>query len=147
MTWSSFHELDGFGLYEILRLRQDVFIIEQDCIYHDIDGLDARAQHLSLYANNTLAGHLRLYPSTPNHMMQIGRVVIAKAFRGQGFGYTLVSEALRFCAEHYAQQSIYLSAQFHLMTFYQRLGFEPQGEPYSEDGIKSIAMLKPASGL
>ncbi len=145
-TWFTFAELSRHELYEILRLRQQVFIIEQASLYPDIDGNDPIAQHLIAREDNQkLIGYLRLLPpGTTNRRPAIGRLAIAKPFRGLKMGNRLMTEGIRMAGKLYADCAIYISAQQHLMPFYGDLGFVSRGEPYDEDGILHIDMIRPA---
>lgn len=145
-AWSAFTELSRNDLYEILQLRQQVFIIEQASLYPDIDGNDPLGLHLTAREDNgTLIGCLRLLPpGTTNHRPAIGRLAIAKPFRGIKMGLRLMAAGIRMAGELYANCAIYISAQEHLVSFYGELGFMPRGELYDEDGIMHIDMVLPA---
>ena len=145
-AWSSFEQLGQYDLYEILRLRQQVFIIEQASLYPDIDGNDPAGLHLiAREPGGILIGCLRLLPpGTANRRPAIGRLAIAKPFRGAKMGNRLMAEGLRKANALYADCAVYISAQQHLIPFYGELGFVPRGEPYDEDGILHIDMIRPA---
>ena len=145
-TWSAFTELERQDLYEILRLRQQVFIIEQASLYPDIDGNDPLARHLTARdAAGVLMGVLRLLPpGTTNRRPAIGRLAVAKPCRGLKMGHRLMTEGIRKAAELYPRQAIYISAQRHLVPFYTDFDFSPRGEPYDEDGILHVDMIRPA---
>lgn len=147
-TWSAFSELSRHDLYEILQLRQQVFIIEQVSLYPDIDGNDPIALHLTAREEGqVLVGCLRLLPpGTTNRRPAIGRLAIAKPFRGLNMGNRLMVAGIRKASELYANCSIYISAQQHLIPFYSELGFVPRGEPYDEDGILHVDMILKAMG-
>ena len=147
-TWSGFKELGLHGLYDILRLRQQVFIIEQVSLYPDIDGNDPDALHLTARGEDgKLAGCLRLLPpGATNRRPAVGRLAIAKSFRGLKLGNRLMAESIRKADELYAGCGIYISAQQHLIPFYGKLGFVPRGNPYDEDGILHIDMIRPGAG-
>ena len=147
-AWSAFTELSRRGLYEMLQLRQQVFIIEQASLYPDIDGNDPIALHLTAREENqALIGCLRLLPpGTTNRRPAIGRLAIAKPFRGLRMGNRLMAEGIRKAGELYADCAIYISAQQHLIPFYSELGFVPRGAPYDEDGILHVDMILKAPG-
>ncbi|MCP3951570.1 MAG: GNAT family N-acetyltransferase [Desulfobacterales bacterium] len=147
-TWSAFTDLSRHDLYDILRLRQQVFIIEQASLYPDIDGNDPIGLHLTAREDDdNLVGCLRLLPpGTTNHRPAIGRLAIAEPFRGLKMGIRLMEAGIRKAGELYAGSAIYISAQEHLAPFYGELGFLPRGEPYDEDGILHIDMIRPMSG-
>ena len=142
-TWFTFAELSRHELYEMLQLRQQVFIIEQASLYPDIDNNDPAALHLTAHAHNgELIGCLRLLPpGITNRRPALGRLAIAKPFRGLKMGNRLMTAGIRKANELYANCSIYISAQKHLIPFYSELGFVPRGEPYDEDGILHVDMI------
>lgn len=140
----SFYELSHLELYEILALRQMVFIVEQNCPYLDADGKDAIAFHL--YANDS-EGHViaycRLLPQNASYegYVSIGRVVTSIKVRGQNFGRLLMEKAISTAKELYGNVPIKISAQYHLEKFYTSLGFRSVGDVYLEDDIDHIAMI------
>ncbi len=144
--WFSFSDLSPRDLYEILWLRQQVFIIEQACIYPDIDAKDPAAIHLTARdSNGMLIGYLRLLPpGISDESPAIGRLAISKIFRSQAMGSQLMAEGIKKARTLYAHCSVYISAQHHLIPFYSKLGFAPRGEPYDEDGILHIDAILPA---
>ena len=146
--WSGFTELSLQSFHDILQLRQQVFIIEQASLYPDIDGYDPIGLHLTARdAPGSLVGCLRLLPpGTTNRRPAIGRLAIAQSFRGQKMGHGLMTAAISKTNELYPGSEIYISAQEHLTPFYQELGFHPRGEPYDEDGIMHIDMIRTAPG-
>lgn len=145
-TWSTFKELALQDLHDILQLRQQVFILEQASFYPDIDGNDPVALHLTAHDRaGTLLGCLRLLPpGTTNRRPAIGRLAIAKASRGLKMGNRMMAEGIRKARQLYADTTVYISAQQHLIPFYTELGFTPRGEPYDEDGIMHVDMILPA---
>lgn len=152
--WATFSELSSENIYCIIRARQDVFILEQDCVYPDIDGLDQEALHLigwsasnvsdsSQNTHKTLKAYLRIiYSNSKVKQASIGRVLVIKEARGQGLGKELVKRAVKKIETDTPTLAISLSAQHYLLTFYEELGFHPISEPYDEDGIQHIDMLK-----
>ena len=145
-SWFSFSDLSPHDLHEILWLRQQVFIIEQTCIYPDIDGKDREAVHLiARDKTGTLIGCLRLLPPGMTHACPaVGRLAISKKFRGQKMGHELMSAGVAKAKELFNNRAVYISAQHHLIPFYRNLGFTPSGESYDEDGILHIDMILPA---
>jgi ElaA protein len=137
-------------LYEILALRESVFVVEQRCPYLDADGRDAHAWHLiGKDETGSLIAYLRIV--SPGHRFtepSIGRVVIVPSFRGQGFGKVLMLEGIRLAQGLFPGQSIRISAQHYLQKFYEELGFSlvREGDPYDEDGIPHIEMIHPGGG-
>lgn len=144
--WSSFDGLTVKQLYAMLALRQEVFVLEQNCLYPDIDGLDPDAWHLLGWRNAgdelELVAHLRcLAPGAKYTEMSIGRVVTSPAARGTGLGRELVAQGLEFARMLHPGHAIRIGAQAHLEAFYAGFGFVTVSEPYDEDGILHIDML------
>jgi len=139
--WKSFSALTKDELYSILNLRQQVFVVEQDCPFIDADFKDQDCDHLLAYQNNNLLGYLRVAkPGKRYKGPEIGRVLTAEKIRGEGAGKILTQEAIEFCASKYPNQEIGLSAQYRLINFYESFGFASQGEVYLEDDIEHIKM-------
>lgn len=144
MEWfvKSFSELSPDELYEILRLRSEVFVIEQKCIYQDMDRLDKQSIHLLGLYNGSLVAYARLLPPGVSYMeASIGRVVVSPAYRSMNFGRDLMKEAMRVCCQSFNVTSITISAQLYLLRFYRELGFHETGDPYPEDDIPHIKMV------
>nr|WP_294783837.1 GNAT family N-acetyltransferase [uncultured Flavobacterium sp.] len=142
-TIKSFDELSNQELYNMLHLRCDVFVVEQNCPYLDLDNKDQKSFHLLYYVDNELAGVTRLLPAGLSYNeISIGRVVIARTHRGLGLGVKLMEASIAGCEEKFGEGPIRISAQYHLSKFYQSLGFVEQGEVYDEDGIPHIGMLR-----
>jgi ElaA protein len=142
-TWHAWGELTPDVLYAFLRLRSAVFVVEQNCVFPEMDGRDAQCEHLCGWSDGELVAYLRLVPPgvrTPE--VSLGRVVTAPAVRGRGLGRAVMQEGLRRCAQRYPGQAIKVSAQAHLEHFYESLGFATVGVPYDEDGILHVDMLK-----
>jgi ElaA protein len=137
IEWQRFEQLSAAALYELLRFRQQIFVVEQRSPYPDLDGLDHIAAHLLLRADRELAGCLRVMPPPS---LRIGRVAVAPPLRGQGLGRTLMERALCFCRDRYPQQPILLTAQLHLARFYEGLGFVTTSEPYDDFGLTHVHM-------
>ncbi len=132
-------------LYAVMRLRQEVFVVEQDCPYLDADGLDQPALHvLGVNTQGGIMAYTRLLPKGTlyENYVAIGRVLTAQSIRGRGLGYELMEKSISFVEQYYGKGSIRISAQYHLMNFYQALGFQPIGQQYLEDNIPHIAMLR-----
>lgn len=139
-----FDELTTRELYALLRLRNEVFIIEQNCPYMDLDEKDFACYHVLYYADGQLAGHTRLLPKGISYDdVSIGRVATGTAFRGLGLGRKLMEASINGCYEQFGRSDIRISAQLYLLKFYQSLGFREEGAPYDEDGIPHIEMVKP----
>jgi ElaA protein len=142
--WKTFQELTLDELYRLLALRQEVFVVEQQSIYQDVDGYDRGAHHLLGTASPedaTLIAGLRVLPPGLKYPeASLGRVVTAPGARRQGHGRALVEQGLAFIAAHYPGAPIRIAAQHYLRRFYEGFGFHAHGEPYDEDGILHIDM-------
>ena len=139
-----FSELSAGQLYQILKLRQDIFVLEQTCLYADLDNLDQKAVHISLISEefDELVGYCRILPkNTVFPEVSIGRVIVAEGSRRQGLANKVMQKAIYFINTEMDEISIKISAQCHLQTFYKSLGFSPVSEVYDEDGIQHIDML------
>lgn len=140
-NWFAFDELSGADVYDMLHLRQQIFVLEQTCLYPDIDGRDPKACHcLGRDANGTLLAYLRLFAPVDGQST-IGRVVVAKQARGTGLGRELMQVGIAHSRILYPNAAIWLGAQAHLQRFYGSLGFQPISDIYDEDGIPHIDML------
>ena len=124
----------------IFGLRSEVFIVEQECPYQDVDGRDPEADHLLLYENNILCGYTRIFSkNTYFKEASFGRTVVKKKYRGKGYGHILVKESLKHL-KNKKENIIKISAQSYLKKFYASHGFVLKGEEYMEDGIPHTAM-------
>ena len=142
--WLPFDRLTARQVHDVLQLRQRVFVVEQKCPYLDADGLDPRCWHgLGSLSDGTPVATARIVPpGLAYEEPAIGRVVSNPDFRRHGFGRTLMHEAIRETRRLYPGQGIRIGAQRYLEKFYGSLGFVPVGEPYLEDGIPHIHMLR-----
>ncbi|MFT5137401.1 MAG: ElaA protein [Arenicella sp.] len=143
--YKSFEQLTVNQLYDILKLRQDVFVIEQQCIYPDIDQVDKTATHLFAYDDQgqAICAYLRmLAPGVKYRQVAMGRILTSESSRGTGLGKVLVQEALQVVEREYPKQAIKISAQVYLLEFYRDFDFVVISEPYDEDGIQHIDMLR-----
>ncbi len=145
--WFAFKDVPLVDLYEVLKLRVDVFVVEQNCPYPEIDGRDPEALHYLLKdAEGRLAAYLRAFaPSAEEPFARLGRIVVAPHARGLRLGDHLMSAGLAWAWDLYPQADVELSAQAHLQRFYGSHGFEPIGEIYLEDGIPHVDMRRPAA--
>lgn len=144
MIWKLkyFTELTPQELYAIIQLRNEVFVVEQNCIFQDADNKDLNAHHLMGWLDGTLAAYVRiLAPGEAFAEMSIGRVVTHPAHRKKGMGKLLMQEAIHQAYQLFGKQPIRIGAQCYLIAFYESLGFEIDGEVYDEDGIEHIEML------
>ena len=144
MEWffKAHDELRLNELYDLLELRAKVFVIEQDCVYQDIDGNDLKAIHLLGYKKKSLVAYSRIFrPGVfDKKYARIGRIVTQKQIRGNGIGYTLVRKSIAFCKHHFGKKTIKISAQVYLKNFYNQCGFIEKGKIYLEDGIPHCSM-------
>jgi len=148
LTWTCkpFEALSAAELYQALQLRSEVFVIEQQCVYLDPDGLDPQAWHLLGRHQAELQAYLRLLPpGLKADEPVIGRVVTAPGARGSGLGRQLLAQALLECEKLWPGRALFLSAQAHLQPFYGGLGFMPVSEQYVEDGIAHVDMRRPGT--
>jgi ElaA protein len=143
LTYVAGDELTAGQLYALLKLRVDVFVVEQDCPYPELDGRDLLADtgHLWWPATGETQAYLRLL-AEPGGGWRIGRVCTTSAARGQGWGARLMSAAL----DRIGDAAAVLDAQTYAQEFYRRFGFEPEGEPFDEDGIEHITMRRARTG-
>lgn len=140
-----FEELTVAELYAVLRARQEVFVVEQNCAYLDADGKDLKGHHLLGWEGNDLAVYARLLPSGVSYNEpSIGRVISAPNYRGKGYGQLLMKEAVIQMQNLFGPLPIRIGAQAYLKAFYESFGFVDLNEPYLEDGIPHLIMLRPA---
>jgi len=172
--WLRFDQLSREQLYALLRLRSEVFVVEQNCVFQDMDGLDDQAMHLlgvrvavdsaqakveaAIRAGDTgqgplppklpateLVAYVRCFPGGVTFdEASIGRVVTRQSARGGGLGHALMTQAIRALVAQWGTQPIRIGAQTHLKSFYEHHGFADVGKPYVEDGIPHLEMVRPA---
>lgn len=136
-----FEQLTVIELYEILKLRSEVFVVEQNCVYLDADDKDLKAYHLFTYIDDKVAAYARLLPPNVSYAeASIGRVLTASFQRKKGLGILLMREALKHTYNLYGTSAIKIGAQLYLKKFYEGLGFSQTSEIYDEDGIDHIQM-------
>ncbi|MFC6336986.1 GNAT family N-acetyltransferase [Pseudomonas sp. CCM 7891] len=139
------NDLGKEQLYAILRLRSEVFVVEQKCAYQDIDDQDLAGdtQHLMGWQNDQLVAYLRLLdPDSQGGDVVIGRVIVAPVARGTGLGHQMMEETLKQIDDLWPETPIFLSAQAHLQKYYERYGFVVAGKEYLEDGIPHTGMRR-----
>ena len=138
-----FNELSTQELYTVLQLRAEVFVVEQDCVYQDLDNKDLDAYHVLGVLDTKIVAYARIFkPGDYFLESSIGRIVVKKEFRKFQYGYQLVQNSIQFIENNLQQNTILISAQSYLTKFYNSLGFTQVGEEYLEDGIPHIKMLK-----
>lgn len=138
----NFNELSLDELYEILQLRSEVFVVEQNCVYQDLDFKDQKALHIFGKKNDKIIAYTRIFkPGDYFKDASIGRVIVAKNERKFGYGHDLLRFSIACIEKKYHTSKITISAQVYLTKFYTTHGFKQVGEPYLEDGIPHIEML------
>ena len=139
--FARFAELTPHQLHDVYRLRVDVFIVEQACVFQDVDGVDPQCWHLLGYEGDDLVAYCRILPAGAKFDdPSIGRVITARSVRRTGMGRVLMAEAMKRARELFGEQQLRIGAQAHLERFYNDFGFRKVGEPYDEDGILHIEM-------
>jgi ElaA protein len=145
----TFQELQPMELYNILRLRSSIFVIDQQCIFEEIDGKDIdQCYHLFNWADDVIVAYARIFP--PHIVYQeccIGRICTSLHHRGKGLGRKLVEEALRQSGILFPEAPIKIAAQYYLLQFYESFGFRAVGERFLEDNIEHIYMVKELSAI
>lgn len=157
----TFDELTSVDIYHILKARSQVFVVEQNCPYQDMDEVDFDCLHLIAHTDEKLIGYCRIIPPefnkmtsnlsienlTTNHVVNpsgsmpaIGRVLVLAPYRNNGIARLIMSQAIKYCRKKYGKKPIIISAQTYLLNFYQSLGFVPEGEPYQIDGLEHVKM-------
>ena len=139
--WKHYNELSKDMLYLILKIRQEVFVIEQDCNYLDADGIDRNSHHLLGFLDGDLIAYMRIVDQGQKcENISFGRILVKKEYRGDGIGRQLMQKAIDlFSSQH---DYISMSAQLYLLEFYKEFNFEPVGEEYLEDNIPHIKMIR-----
>jgi len=160
--WYAWPQLDSDTLYAFLKLRSDVFVVEQNCVFPEMDGIDPQCTHLcGRDDQGHMLAYLRMVPPGVERVAHItegaratmgdgpalGRLVVAEYARGRGLARTAIEEGLRVSAFRHDGLPVYLSAQQHLQPFYASLGFAPISAPYLEDGIWHIDMRRSAEAV
>jgi ElaA protein len=139
----SFNELSVEELYNILQLRSEIFVVEQKCVYQDMDDKDQKALHVLGKKNNKTIAYTRIFkPCDYFDISSIGRVIVAKNERQYGYGYDIMNASINAIKQNFNESKIKLSAQCYLKKFYNNLGFIEVGEEYLEDDIPHICMIK-----
>jgi ElaA protein len=144
LNWKlkKFEELECKEIYEILKIRNEVFIVEQQCAYQDCDGKDKYAYHLYLEDNGEIISYLRILEKGISYdEVSIGRVLVSKNFRGKGTSRDMMLKAINFIEQDLKETKIKISAQAYLINFYGSLGFKETSREYLEDNIPHIDML------
>ncbi|QUS62345.1 GNAT family N-acetyltransferase [Synechocystis sp. PCC 7339] len=142
-SWQRFNDISGEAMHEMLALRQNVFMVEQGCLYLDADGLDKQSWHLFGRTNDQqLVAYARLnFPHTRYPEPSFGRVLTSKAIRGMGTGRKIVAACIQKSLQEYPNLDVWISAQTYLTKFYAEFGFAEVGDPYDDHGIEHISMI------
>ena len=139
----SFNDLNTKQLYELLQLRSEVFVVEQDCVYQDIDFKDQKALHVLGFKAEKIVAYTRIFkPGDYAEKASIGRVVVKDTERKHKYGNIIMEASIDAIQQHFNETTIELSAQCYLLKFYNNLGFKQTGNEYLEDGIPHIKMVK-----
>lgn len=143
ITIKSFNELTIEQLYDLLQLRSEVFVVEQDCVYQDVDGKDQKALHVLGYKNDQLVAYTRIFKAGYYFAeASIGRVVVRANTRKFKYGYAIMNASIEAIKTNFRDTKIRISAQTYLKRFYNELEFYEVGEEYLEDGIPHINMIR-----
>ena len=144
LFWQSgdFEKLSSQQLYRIMEMRQRVFVVEQDCVYRDLDNLDQQSHHLCAWQGDSLFAYLRALPPGLDYTESaIVCIVVSPDARGMNLGRELVRRGIELNRQLWPQDNIRIGAQAHLQTFYREFGFTTDSEVYDEDGIPHVKML------
>lgn len=147
LSCKPFEKLNIKELYDIMALRSEVFVIEQNCVYQDLDYKDQKALHCQGFYNNKLAAYTRIFDLNQSFegYLSIGRVIVSPNFRRLNFGKQIMEYSIAQCYHNFGIHPIKIGAQTYLNSFYSNLGFQPIGDEYLEDGIPHKIMVKPSS--
>ncbi|MCZ8196574.1 MAG: GNAT family N-acetyltransferase [Flavobacterium sp.] len=138
-----FEALSVAELYSVLQLRSEVFVVEQNCVYQDIDGKDVKALHLFGEYDGKTVAYARLFkPNDYFENASIGRVIVSQNYRDKKWGFDLMQQAINAIETHYNETKITISAQLYLQRFYESMGFVKTSDVYLEDDIEHIEMRK-----
>ena len=143
MDWyiKKFEQLSLDELYDILKMRSEIFVVEQECVYLDVDGKDKDVFHLFLKENNKILAYCRILPrGIAYEEASIGRVIVNRNFRKEKLGETLITKAISYLKDVLKEKEIKIQAQAYLRSFYKKFGFQEISEEYLEDGIPHIDM-------
>ncbi len=138
---TSFKHLDIDTLYDILQLRSEVFVVEQNCVYQDLDGIDKKAMHTWIAEEGKMVAYARFFMKNERRkIVQIGRVVVAKDKRRERYASFLIQSVMENAEYYFRAKHLYLESQSYAIPFYERLGFKVCSEEFLEDGIPHVKM-------
>jgi ElaA protein len=141
ITIKPFEQLTNYEVYNMIRIREEIFILEQDCVYVDCDKNDTICDHLLVKKNDEIIATLRIVPAGVKYeQISIGRVVVTEQVRKQGLGTKIMKEALAYIEKKYGQVPVVLSAQVSIKGLYEKSGFKVVSDIYLEDGIDHVKM-------
>ena len=140
-TIKPYNELSKDQFFDILKLRIEIFVVEQCCYYQELDHKDKEAFHISIYNDGIIVAVGRIIPDHINKEVKIGRIAVKMEYRKKGVATSLMNDIMNFIAMNFPEFSILLSAQTYLLKFYQSYGFKEVGDNYLEDGIEHINMV------
>ena len=139
-TIKPYNDLSKDQFFDILKLRIEIFVVEQCCYYQELDHEDKEAFHVSIYNDGIIVAVGRIIPDHINKEIKIGRIAVKMEYRKKGIATSLMNDIMNFIAKNFPDLSILLSAQTYLVEFYQSYGFKVEGDNYLEDGIEHINM-------
>lgn len=139
LIWKQFDQLTTHELYALLKLRTDVFVVEQNCAYEELDNQDQNAHHLLVTQENELIGYSRVLHEKGH--LHIGRIVTNLTTRKTGLGKAIIIESIRYCKVNFPNEEIHISAQARLETYYHSFGFKTISAAYDWDGIPHVDMV------
>tara|TARA_B100000886_G_scaffold163251_2_gene111287 strand:+ start:854 stop:1303 length:450 start_codon:yes stop_codon:yes gene_type:complete len=139
--YKKFYTLSRKEIHDLFLLRSEVFVVEQNCVYQDIDGRDEKAEHVLVKKKAKIIAYARVLQDNDPNYVSIGRIVVSKKERGNALGRALLDFILKKIYENEPKRPIKISAQAHLKKFYKKHGFKTKGNTYMEDGIPHISMI------
>ena len=140
-TIKRYNDLSKDQFFDILKLRIEIFVVEQCCYYQELDNEDKEAFHVSIYNDGIIVAVGRIIPNLHNKQVKIGRIAVKMEHRKKGLAYKMMKDIMNFISKKYKNFSVLLSAQTYLIEFYQSFGFKEIGNTYLEDGIEHINMV------
>ena len=140
-TIKTYNDLSKDQFFDILKLRIEIFVVEQCCYYQELDNEDKEAFHVSIYYDGIIVAVGRIIPNLHNKEVKIGRIAVKMEHRKKGLAYKMMKDIINFISKKYKNFSVLLSAQTYLIEFYQSFGFKEIGNTYLEDGIEHINMV------
>ena len=140
-TIKPYNDLSKDQFFDILKLRIEIFVVEQCCYYQELDNEDKEAFHVSIYNDGIIVDVGRIIPNLHNKEVKIGRIAVKMEHRKKGLAYKMMKDIMNFISKKYKNFSVLLSAQTYLIEFYQSFGFKEIGNTYLEDGIEHINMV------